>query len=335
MRIQLSQLKSLLVVLFALCVGAATAQDTPFSDLPPTSEYGKCYAKCKVPDVYETVSVQKLKKEASTKLIKVPAVYEDATETVLVKEAGVNYVRKGGRASTDANGNRIYVPTYSIVTEQVMVTPAKTVLKTIPAKYRTETRQVLESPARGQWVRKKKSPSCFSQNPDDCYVACYEEIPAKYRTEKYQVLESAATTTERTIPAVYKTVSKKVLESEPTFEAVPYEAEYKTVTKKVLVSAETTRQETIPAEYTSISEKRLVSEGGFTVWTEILCAERQTNSKVASVQRALAAAGYNPGPIDGVMGLRTQTALKQYQQDKGLPMGNLNLETLNSLGVSQ
>jgi len=27
---------------------------------------------------------------------------------------------------------------------------------------------------KGQWVKKKKSPNCFSANPDDCYVACYE-----------------------------------------------------------------------------------------------------------------------------------------------------------------
>lgn len=27
---------------------------------------------------------------------------------------------------------------------------------------------------KGEWVRRKKSPNCFSQNPDDCYVACYE-----------------------------------------------------------------------------------------------------------------------------------------------------------------
>lgn len=30
-------------------------------------------------------------------------------------------------------------------------------------------------PKSGQWVRKKKSPNCYSQNPDDCYIACYEE----------------------------------------------------------------------------------------------------------------------------------------------------------------
>ncbi len=321
MRNRLSQIKVVFTLFFALTLGVAMAQDTPFGDLPPTSEYGKCYAKCKIPAVYETVSVQKLKKEASTKLIKVPAEYGTETQTILVKEGTTKY--------------KTIPATYKTVTEEVMVEPEKRTVRTIPAKYRTESKQVLVTPARGEWVRKKKSPGCFSQNPDDCYVACYEEIPAKYRTETYQVLETPASTTEDVTPAKYKTITKKVIDQPARVEEIPVEPQYKTVTKKVLISPASTREEVIPAEYQSVSEKRLVSEGGFTVWTEILCAERTTNSKVVAVQRALSAAGYNPGPADGVMGIKTQSALKQYQTDKGLPVGNLNIETLNSLGVSQ
>lgn len=307
-----------LVLTFVLS-NVALAQDTPFDDLPPTNEYGKCYAKCKVPDVYETVSVQKVKKEAGFRLEKVPAVYETQTETILVKEGATKY--------------KTIAATYKTVTEQVMVEPEKTKIKTIPARYETKTRQILETPERGQWVRKKKSPNCFSQNPNDCYVACYEKIPAKYRTESYQVLAEPARTVESVTPAKYKTITKKVVDQPARVEEIPIEPQYKTVSKKVLVSPETTRQLEIPAQYTSINERRLVSKGGYTVWTEILCAENTTSSKVLAVQKALSAAGYNPGPIDGVMGLKTQTALKQYQTDKGLPIGNMNLKTLEALGV--
>ena len=323
MRNQLNQLRLALCLVFActlVFVNAQVSDGTPFGDLPPTSEYGKCYAKCKVPDVYETVSIQKLKKEASTKLIKVPAVYETQTETMLAKEASTKY--------------KTVPATFKTVSEQVMVEPEKVKLRTIPAKYSTESKQVLVTPARGQWVRKKKSPNCFSQNPDDCYVACYEEVPAVYRTEKYQVLVEPARTEQDITPAKYKTVTKQVIDQPARVEEIPVEAQYKTVSKKVLVSPETTREETIPAEYASVTEKRLVSKGGFTVWTEILCAERTTSSKVLNVQRALSSMGYNPGPADGVMGMKTQTALKQFQTDKGLPIGNLNLETLKALGVS-
>ena len=114
---------------------------------------------------------------------------------------------------------------------------------------------------------------------------------------------------------------------------MPIEPEYKTVTKKVLVSPATTREETIPAVYTTVNEKRLVRAGGFTVWTEILCAEKTTSAKVRSVQNALISAGYDPGPADGVMGFKTQAAMTKYQTEKGLPIGNMNLETLRALGV--
>ncbi len=324
MGIQQNPLKLVLLLVFAVAfsnVSSAQVADTPFDDLPPTNEFGKCYAKCKIPDVYETVGVQKIKKEASSRLEKVPAVYETVTETIMVKEAGTKY--------------KTYPATFRTVTEQIQVEPEKVKIKTIPARYENKSRQVLESPERGQWVRKRKSPGCFSQNPDDCYVACYEKIPAKYRTEKYQVLAEPARTVEEVIPAKYKTITKSVIDQPARVEEIPIEPQYKTVTKKVLVTPESTRDITIPAEYTTVNERRLVKQGGFTVWTEILCAERTTSSKVRQVQEALSAKGYNPGPIDGVMGLKTQTALKQYQTDKGLPLGNLNIETLNSLGVSQ
>ncbi|MCP5244007.1 MAG: peptidoglycan-binding protein [Burkholderiales bacterium] len=51
------------------------------------------------------------------------------------------------------------------------------------------------------------------------------------------------------------------------------------------------------------------------------------------VQQALANAGYNPGPIDGISGPRTLTAIKNFQQDNNLAAGGLTKETLRTLGV--
>ncbi len=323
MRNRITFLKSLTVMAVMAVSANASAQnesaDMPFNDLPPSSEFGKCYAKCKIPDVYESTSVKKLTKEASTRLIKVPAEYKTETEKILVREGRTEY--------------KIIPATYKTVTEQVMIEPEKKIVRTIPAVYKTETEQILVTPARGKWVRKKKDPSCFSQNPDDCYVACYEEIPAIYRTESKQVLVEAAKTVDDVIPAVYKTVTKQVIDQASKVEEIKIDPEYSTVTKNVLVSAETTKSETIPAIYTDVVERKLVKKGGYTVWTEILCADKQTNDRIYRIQRALKDAGYNPGPIDGVIGIQTQAALKQYQTDKGLPIGNLNMETLKALGI--
>jgi peptidoglycan hydrolase-like protein with peptidoglycan-binding domain len=58
-----------------------------------------------------------------------------------------------------------------------------------------------------------------------------------------------------------------------------------------------------------------------------------TTEKIVSIQRALKSAGYDPGPIDDVIGPRTRLALEAYQKDKGLPIGNINRETMQSLGI--
>ena len=316
-------LTTLGVFMLALLFSAniiAQEQDIPFEDLPPTQEFGKCFAKCKAADVYETVSQQVLVKEASTKLKKVPASFESKTETILVKEGRTDY--------------KVIPATYRTVTEKVMIRPDQKRVRTIPAKYRTETRSVLVSEARGQWVKKKKDPNCFSDNPEDCYIACYEEVPAKYRTEKYQVLDQAATTTEDIIPAKYQTVTRRVINQSSRVVEVPVAPVYKDIPVKSLLSSESVTEEVIPAVYRTVNERRLVKKGGYSVWTEILCASQTSSSTVRNVQTALKDKGYNVGLIDGIMGVQTQTALKQFQTDNGLPIGNLNLETLKALGIN-
>ena len=60
----------------------------------------------------------------------------------------------------------------------------------------------------------------------------------------------------------------------------------------------------------------------------------KSSSKVREVQEALKSEGHDPGPIDGVMGPRTQQALRQYQRQENLnETGRLDQETLNKLGV--
>lgn len=87
-------------------------------------------------------------------------------------------------------------------------------------------------------------------------------------------------------------------------------------------------------QYDIVEEKRLVSSGGYTEWVEILCAAKTSDSVVRNVQKALNAKGYNVGSVDGILGIQTRSMLVKYQKENGLPMGNLNIETLNALGVS-
>ena len=56
---------------------------------------------------------------------------------------------------------------------------------------------------------------------------------------------------------------------------------------------------------------------------------------VRNVQQQLQAKGMDPGPIDGIWGSQTQSALEQFQQDQGIQAsGQINADTLAALGIT-
>ena len=61
---------------------------------------------------------------------------------------------------------------------------------------------------------------------------------------------------------------------------------------------------------------------------------QQDAQQVKHIQKALQEKGMDPGPIDGIMGPRTQTALRDFQKGQSLPTtGRLDSQTLEKLGV--
>ncbi|MBK8443377.1 MAG: peptidoglycan-binding protein [Sphingobacteriales bacterium] len=305
--------------MLALMMSVSAIAQSVADDLPPNPEYGKCYAKCKTADVYETTTERVLVKEEGSRVLTEPARYENGEERILAKEASQRI--------------EVIPATYETVSEQILVKPAGKKLIEVPAKYDNVTEQILVSPETGRWVKKKVDPACLSANPEDCMVQCWEKVPAQYKTITKRVTVQPATTQEVEIPAEYKTVTKQVIKTPATTRVVDIPAEYKTITTKKLVSPATSRTESIPAEYKDVTKRNLVRKGEFTGWQEVLCAAKTTDSKIMSVQRALQGQGYDPGPIDGVMGSKTKAALTKFQTDKGLSVGNMSIETLKALGV--
>lgn len=55
---------------------------------------------------------------------------------------------------------------------------------------------------------------------------------------------------------------------------------------------------------------------------------------IRSVQQALSDAGYNPGPVDGISGPRTLSALENFQKQNNIAAGQFTKETLQALGVN-
>jgi len=57
--------------------------------------------------------------------------------------------------------------------------------------------------------------------------------------------------------------------------------------------------------------------------------------QIKKVQQALQEKGADPGPVDGIMGPKTEAALKSFQKEEKLPeTGRMDRQTLAKLGVS-
>lgn len=113
---------------------------------------------------------------------------------------------------------------------------------------------------------------------------------------------------------------------------VVFPAEYKTVA--VLKPIEQPAGENKPVLYQTVTEKVKVTDEQ-TRWEEILCEERMTECRINEVQRALSRGGYNPGPIDGVVGHQTMAAVNKFQHDFNLTVTDqLTIETVKALDTN-
>jgi len=318
---------------------------------------GSCFDERLVPARFETRTEQVLASEASSRVEVTPARYEMVDERVLVQEAGTRIVEVAA--------------TYDTVTERIHVKPATTVWKKgsgpiqrvndttgeimclveVPAEYKTVTKRVVKTPATTKTVA---IPAQYKTVKVRRQLAAPSErridIPAKYSslTKREQVSDArrfwvaAGTRGEGTrtgrqlckaaTPERYKTVTRRVVATPATTKTVAIPAEYKTVSVRKVASAASSRTIEIPAEYATVT-KRVQIGGGEMAWREILCETNTTNGVVRKLQAALQREGLNPGPVDGVIGGQTMTAIKSYQQKKGLATGGLTLSTLKSLGV--
>jgi hypothetical protein len=62
--------------------------------------------------------------------------------------------------------------------------------------------------------------------------------------------------------------------------------------------------------------------------------DQLSSDKVRELQQSLQAQGVSPGPIDGIVGPKTQQAIRQFQQQEGIAgNGQLNEQTLQALDL--
>ena len=223
----------------------------------------------------------------------VPAKYKTDTVRVLKKEADSKI--------------EIIPARYEWVTEKVLVKEASEKIVKVAPVFETVSERVLVKPAHTAW-KKGRGPIERVDNSTG-EIMCLVEVPAEYKTVKKRVLRTPATTRRVKIPAEYKNVRVRKLVQPPKEKRI-----------------------TIPAQYSEVSKRMKISEERME-WRSVLCETNASRELISSVQRALKEAGHDPGPIDGVLGRQTLTAVREYQQRKSLPTGGLTITTLDALGV--
>lgn len=325
--------------------------------VPSAATGGQCFAEFHKPATYKNVADKVLKREASVRIEIIPATYKWEEQRVLIKEPSEKIV----------NIPAIYETKKEKILERAAYTTWKKgqgpiqkldnstgeimCLIEVPAKYKTITKKILKTPTTSKRI----------------------VIPGEYKVIKVRKLVTAAQENKINIPAEYQTLNKKVKESGEIVgwrkkeEAgagrltgkvicrAKIEAQYKTITKQVIVTPTTTKKVIIPSESKLIKVRKIVSPAQENkiaipavysqvtkrkktgeeklVWRQVLCETNTSPGLVTKLQQALSNAGFNPGPIDGVMGRQTYVAVDNFQRKEGIESGGLTLRTLKALGV--
>lgn len=289
---------------------------TTANPLPQPDDYDKCYSRAITSDQYDWVDKQLEVIPERIETIEIPAEYETREEEVLVEPERVELV--------------VIPPRYETVAEQVLVKEASQILT---EKYENIVETVLTQPAYGEWIE-EADPNCFSDNPSDCMVMHWREVPAIYDTLKKKVLTQVGNYDSEEVPPEYVTINKTVMVEPARVEERIIPAVYKKVKKSVLITPAKKEEVLIPAEYKTVQEKRLIKKGGESIWVEVMCPKDVEAEIVQQIQLSLMHEGIYRGAITGKMTNETKSALKYFQQNNNLPIGNLNKETLLKLGLT-
>lgn len=301
------------------------------------------------PPVWETVEEEYEIEPAYTKYKILEPQYQSVTDRAEIRPASLKWVRKKADANClQANPDDclvwclVEIPAeYQVYTRKVYVGCPDSgqadndciVPIEVPAKKGKRTVQRLKSPAKAREEIVPAETRTITKRVVKTPPEEREKLPVEYQLVSGKVVAVPAPVRIEEVPAETITVTKYVLKSPASMRSEDIPAEIKPVQIKKLKPSVTSFVET-PAQYIPLTKQVLVRPGGFTEWREVVCDEKITNYSIKEIQEALKKAGYDPGPPDGNMGGRTKAALLLFQQDKGLPVGNIDYETLKALGIN-
>jgi outer membrane protein OmpA-like peptidoglycan-associated protein len=314
-------MKKILLGAMLLMFGAtAFAQD-----LPTNPEPGKCYVRCKTPEVWKNEDVTIEVAPAYKKIVTYPAQYKTITERVLIKEAGTRLVAVPGVWETK---------TISYTAKEDSNT-----LKAVRATFSNDTQTIETKAASANWEMSEKAPDCESSDPNDCRYWCYKPVPARFTTVSLTKLASNANTVSTPVPGYNKTYTKRVMTTPPSTKSVEIPAVYGSITKVVLVKDAWKEEVTIAAKYKTVTKEILVNKGGLTTWKEVECELVNNNplpinwnlgsATLTSAAKRIIDARLLPILKDGVA-----AAIESHTDSRGTKVNNQNLSERRAQAVT-
>ncbi len=291
----------------------------------PIYDPNKCWEKPLLAEKYEVITEKILLKEAHTKKEYIPAKYD----TVEIKEV----LAEGYMACV------LNMPVYEEVEEEVLLKEEERSIEYVPAIYESINEETVSSPALSRWVPDSDGTlvDC-KQQPEHTHCKEFDmeqTLVDTPETEEAHVLKAPATFREVVEPVVYKDMRRAVVKEAATVYLQKVPARYRTYKKHELISPATYKEVEIPAEYITVTKQKLVNDfQSAPQKVEVLCKEQITPELIRKIQETLKEMGYDIGNnIDGIFSAKTKQALFQFQKEKHLPVGNLNIWTLAELEV--
>ena len=295
--------------------------DGQWQTLDPNTVDDDVMCLVEIPAQYETVTRQVLKTPATVRKVEVPAEYATVTRQVVERAAET---RKVGIQATFQNVRRQVIDVERLRAQG----------------YRFDDKGDIVATPKGERVLRaaavaggQPGDSAGAESGEEGYVKEIP-VPAEHRTVTRRVVDTPASTRRIPVPAVTQTVERRVIDQPATTREELVPAVYKTETRQVIDQPATLRTIEVPAEHETLTRQVKVADAR-TEQRAILCETNATPAKIQEIQRALRQAGFDPGPIDGVIREQTMAAVHRYQQARNLPVdGYLNLETVKALGVA-
>ncbi|WP_348674442.1 peptidoglycan-binding domain-containing protein [uncultured Abyssibacter sp.] len=237
-----------------------------------------------------------------------PAARAGECYALVRKPAEYRTVRR--QVETASGYEKLVTQPAQVVTESrpVVVREAYEEMRSVPAQFRDVTERVLVRPARMVWKPGRGPVERIDHATGE--IMCLVEEPAQYRT-----------------------VTRRVMVKPAEVQRVHVPAEVRNVPVQRVVQPSQTQRVSVPPQYGTVETEELVQAARLE-WRPVLCETNMNRDTIRRLQQALKARGFEPGPVDGVIGRRTMEAVNAYQRANGLPVDRyLNLETVRSLGV--